>query len=197
MEYFDPDIHLMLEFQKGNETCFVTLVERQKQRVFNLAFRFMGNYQEAEDITQEVFINIYKAKEKYQPKAKFTTWLYTITKNTCLKKLRKKNPSTVSMNETMELSENSVTRQFEDKKTPSPLDAALSNEQAAIIKKAVDALPTNQRLAVLLCRYEGLSYDEAAQVIDCTESSVKSLLHRAKINLKDLLKNSLYFPQLS
>jgi RNA polymerase sigma-70 factor (ECF subfamily) len=187
MDYFDEDIRLMLQFQGGKESCFERLVERHKDRVFNLAYRFLGNYAEAEDLAQEIFIKIYHAKKTYQPKAKFTTWLYVICKNTCLKKLRKKRPEMVSLHDQIELQEGTVTHQIADAHIPSPSVSTLNNEQTLVVKEAIDSLPANQKMAVILYRYDQLSYEEIAKVIGCSVRAVKSLLHRAKINLKEKL----------
>ena len=187
MDYFGEDIELMLRFKEGEESCFEQLVERHKKRVFNLSYRFLGNYQEAEDLAQQVFIKVYHAKDTYQPKAKFTTWLYAICKNTCLKELRKKKPKMVSIDKRIELKEGSVTQQIADSHTPSPLDATLKSEQALIVKEAIDSLPANQKMAVVLYRYDQLSYEEIAKVMGCSTKAVKSLLHRGRINLKEKL----------
>ncbi|HAJ56777.1 MAG TPA: RNA polymerase subunit sigma-24 [Candidatus Omnitrophica bacterium] len=185
MDVPDEDIRLMLLFQGGEASCFEELVERHKNRVFNLAYRFLGNSHEAQDIAQEVFIKIYHAKDTYRPQAKFTTWLYIICKNTCLKALRKKKPAAISIDDTLELAEGSVAPQLADTSTPSPSASLLNSERASVIKEAVDSLPANQKMALVLCRYEQLSYEEAAEVIGCSVKAVKSLLHRAKINLKE------------
>ncbi|MDD5686676.1 MAG: RNA polymerase sigma factor [Elusimicrobia bacterium] len=187
MDIFDEDIQLMVRFQNGEESCFEKLVERHKTRVFNIAYRFLGNYQEAEDTAQEIFIKIYNAKDTYKSKAKFTTWFYTICKNTCLNKLRKKRLKTVSIDSDTELKNDTVTNQINDSKTPTPLDSMLNNEQVMIVKKAIDSLPPNQKMTVILCRYDQLPYEDIAKIMDCSVKAVKSLLHRAKINLKENL----------
>ncbi len=189
MDHIDEDSRLMLRFQAGEESCFEQLVERHKNRVFNLAFRFLGNYQEAEDIAQEVFIKVYRAKNSYRPDAKFTTWLYTICKNTCLKALRVKRPPSVSIDDTVELEEDTAAPQIPDPHAPSPSASLLHDEQAAVVKEAVDSLPAHQKMAVILCRYDQLSYEEVARVMGFSVKAVKSLLHRAKVHLKEKLKS--------
>ena len=144
----------MLSFQNGDESAFEKLVERNKNKVFSLAYRFIGNYPEAEDTTQQVFIKVYRAKNIYKPRAKFSTWLYVVCKNTCLKKLRKKRFHTISLNENISVNSTNIPRQIKDTHTPSPRDITLNNEKADIVKDAVDSLPANQRMAVILYRYE-------------------------------------------
>ena len=189
MDYSDKDIQLMLRFKSGEESCFEELVERHKQRVFNLVYRFLGSYQEAEDIAQEVFIKIYHARATYTPQAKFTTWLYTICKNTCLKTLRDKRSLTISIDSTREVGEDVVALQIADTRTLSPAEAAIKQEQASIVKTAIDSLPEQQKMAVILSRYEQLSYEEISQIMNCSAKAVKSLLHRAKLQLKKKLQN--------
>lgn len=187
MDYSSQDIQLMLRFKNGEESCFEKLVELHKNRVFRLAYRFLGNYQDAQDAAQEIFIKVYRARAGYSPRAKFTTWLYAICKNTCLKKLLKKKLSTVSVSENIELDENTVTRQIADTHTPTPEESTLNNEKVLIIKQAIDSLPENQKMAVILYRYEQLSYDEISEIMGLSAKAVKSLLHRARGNLKGLL----------
>jgi len=187
MDFIDEDIELMLRFQSGDEACFERLAELHKDRVFNMACRFLGDYQEAEDTTQEVFLKIYRAKNIYRPQAKFTTWLYIICKNTCLKALDKKHPGTVSLDGIIELEEDAAPMQAADPSSPSPVDSMVDSEAASVIKAAIDSLPPSQRMAVILCRYERLSYEEAAAVMLCSVKAVKSMLHRARVGLKEKL----------
>jgi RNA polymerase sigma-70 factor (ECF subfamily) len=180
----DCGTDLMLEFQKGDESSFEKLVEKYQQSVFNFVYRFMGGREDAEDITQEIFIRVYSARESYKPKAKFTTWLYTICRNTCIKALNKKKIETLPI-----LHENALSEeQAGISGMSSPEKAALQNERAQIVKKAIDALPGTQRMALILRTYEDLSYEEISQVMKCSEKAVKSLLYRAKDNLKEKLR---------
>jgi len=189
MDYLlDDDVQLMLRFKNGEESCFVELVERHKERVFRLAYRFLGDHQEAEDLTQEVFLKIYCTKKNYTPQAKFTTWLYTVSKNTCLNTLRRKKPFIVSLNQELELEEDKLTPQLAAAVSVSPDNALLRQELLAAVKKALDSLPGPQRMAVILYRYEQLSYEEIARVMDSSVNAVKSLLHRAKLQLKEKLE---------
>jgi len=186
-EQLDSDSELMLRFQAGEEACFEELVERHKQRVFRTAYRFLGVRQDAEDIAQEVFLRVYRARDTYEPRARFTTWLYAICRNTCFKRLRKQSGSPVSLSDEVELEDGSAPRQLADARAPSPLESALRDERAALVKQAIEALPTSQRMALVLCKYEGLSYAEIAEAIGRSEKAVKSLLHRARQNLKEML----------
>lgn len=186
-ERFDKDAELMLRFQAGDESCFEELVERHKQRVFNTVYRFLGGSPDAEDIAQEIFIRIYRARKTYKASARFTTWLYAVCRNTCLKQLRKHPPATVALSDETGRPDTPVAPPIADTRTPSPLEAALHSEQALVVKKAVDALPESQKMAVILHRYEHLSYREIAEAMGCSVQAVKARLHRARVNLKEKL----------
>jgi len=186
-EPFDRDTQLMLRLQAGETACFEQLVERHKQRVFNLVFRFLGGSGEAEDIAQEIFLDIYHARTRYKPTARFTTWLYIICRNTCFKQQRKRRPVSLSVSAGAGTAENSVASRLEDHHNPSPLEAALHGERALAVRRAIDALPASQKMALILSRYEELPYKDIAAAMGCSVKAVKSLLHRAKMNVKDKL----------
>lgn len=181
------DRELMKRFQAGDESCFEVLVDRHKQRVMNLVWRFMQGSDEAEDIAQEVFIRVYKAKDSYKPTAQFTTWLHTICRNTCYTALAKKSRRPILMKDDDEESRDSI-QELPDSAADTPEKALLYSELAQAVKNGVDALPENQREAFILARYEHCSYEEIAQRMACSAKAVKSLLNRAKTNLREKLK---------
>ena len=185
----DEDVQLMLEFQKGDTDSFEKLMDKYYKRIMNLAYRFMGDKEIAEDLTQDVFIKVYKNGSSYKPKAKFQTWLYQITKNTCLNELRRRKHSTVSIDKTFEVKGDPIKQELTDTKSLNPGETIEQKETALVIKEAIASLPENQRMAVTLRRYEQLSYDDIAQTMNCSTASVKSLLSRAKLNLKEKLKD--------
>ena len=187
MDQPDQDISLMLRARDGDEKAFEALVERHKTRVFHLAYRFLGNATEAQDAAQEIFVKVYQARQTYEPTAKFTTWLYTIAKNTCLKSLTRAHP-TVSLDEEIGAGQDKVKRQVADPNMPTPSEQMLQSEEAAVVQSAIDGLPEQQRTAVILSRSDELSYDEIATVMGCSAKAVKSLLHRARVELKEQLK---------
>ena len=183
----DQDIRLMMHVRDDDERAFEELVDRHKTRVYHLAYRFLGNAAAAQDAAQETFVRVYLARHSYEPSAKFTTWLYTITKNTCLKALDRERPM-VSLDEEVRLGEDDVPRQVADTNMPTPANALLQKEEAEAVKAAIGGLPEQQRLAVILSRFEGLSYEEVATVLGCSSKAVKSLLHRARVELKERLE---------
>lgn len=186
------DEELMLQFQQGDEASFRILVDRHKQRVFSFTYRFLNGNADSEDVAQEVFVKVYFSKESYKPSAKFTTWLYVVTKNTCLQALKKKG-NTVSMNEMVQGKTDEIGSMIADERTETPSDAILSAEKRDKIAEALARLPESQRMVILLRRYDQLSYEEIAEVMSCSVQSVKSLLFRGRTSLKEFLKE--YFNQ--
>jgi len=174
----DPDVSLMLRFQKGDAAAFDELVVRHQKAVLNIAWRYCGDRAVAEDLAQEIFVKVWRAKGSYQPSARFSTWLYRIAVNRCLNEIRsrpKKSPLPVE--ETLE--EPAGARPDDD------LDRA---EVRHAVRRAVDDLPANQRMAVILSRFHELSYEEIAEAMSVSLEAVKSLLFRARENLKIALE---------
>lgn len=171
-----PDTQLMLAFQRGDEGAFGVLLERHRKRVLNTAYHFLGNRDSAQDVAQEVFVKIYTSSKGYRPDAAFTTWLYQITANACLDEIRRHKRSKSTATE--ELPECILDP------TASPEEQARSSELAREVRAAIAALPENQRMAVILQRYEELSYQQIADVLKMSIPAIESLLFRAKHSLR-------------
>ncbi len=181
----DPDAALMVRFREGDERAFDGLVEKFQGPVFNFIFRQIGRLDEAEDIAQNVFIQVYKSAHRYEPRAKFTTWLFTIARNLCLNEFRRQQRHPLqSLQQTLSNDPESEQAQFADPTARSPSVEIIEKELQEEILKAVRQLPESQRTAVWLCRYENMSYEEIAEVLDLSVSATKSLLHRARETLK-------------
>jgi RNA polymerase sigma-70 factor (ECF subfamily) len=148
--------------------------------VYRVALRHVGNEAEAEDISQDVFLRVWRKADAYAPSAKFTTWLYTITANLCKSQLRSLWRRHVRL-------AGAVADQDAPAPEPTPEENALRNEAQARLRAAIASLPNNQRMALLLKRYEGLPYAEIAEVMGCTVSAVESLLFRANSSLREML----------
>jgi len=175
----DPDVELMLRFQKGDGAAFEELVRRHTRGVLNLVYRTMGDATYAEDAAQDVFVKVYRARKRYQPTAKFTTWLYRIAVNHCLNEIRSRKSQPASAAPIDDLLEEPA---------GTPVDARLRRQELRRdVKEAIDALPENQRVAVILARYQEMSYEEIAEAMDLSLEAVKSVLFRAKENLKQRL----------
>ncbi|MBU6402342.1 MAG: sigma-70 family RNA polymerase sigma factor, partial [Verrucomicrobia bacterium] len=168
---------------------FEALVEKYQQPVMNLVGRTVADPTEAEDLAQNVFIQVFKSAHRYRPTAKFSTWLFTIARNLCLNELRRRTRHPAeSLDASMPGEDDHPARQFEDKRASSPPEALLGRELAQKIEQALAALPENQRTAILLFRNEELSYEEIAAVLQCSVSATKSLIHRGRETLKQQLK---------
>ena len=185
----DPDAALMLRVKRGNRTAFAELVEKYRQPVMNLVYRTLRDETEAEDLAQNVFLQVYKSRSRYKRTAKFSTWLFTIARNLCLNELRRRSRHRAeSLEETHGEHDDQPQRQYEDKKNFLPTETLLHGELAQKIEEALAELPENQRTAILLCRQEDLSYEEIAGVLGCSLSATKSLIHRGREVLKQKLK---------
>ncbi len=176
----------MLALKKGDRNAFDDLMRKYYPRILNFAYRLVGNRQLAEDLTQDVFIKVYKSAARYRPRSQFQTWLYTIAKNTCLNALRRKRERIVSLDEPLDADAPDLKKEHLDPGAD-PAAVVLQKEKENQVRAAVNDLPDNQKIAVILRRYENFSYAEIAASLNVTDKAVKSLLSRAKVNLKNKL----------
>jgi RNA polymerase sigma-70 factor (ECF subfamily) len=177
----DADAELMRRVREGDEGAFRGLIERHQRAVIATIHRAIGDAWEAEDLAQRVFLQIYRSASRYQPTAKFTTWMFTIVHNTIRNEYRRRaRHAAASLDE--------VGEHLPDGRAPDPARQVAETELQARIQAAIGELPANQRTAVILCRYEGQSYEEIAAVLGCSVPAVKSLLHRARETLKEKLR---------
>ena len=185
----DPDAALMLRVKRGDRVAFTELVEKYKQPVMNLVYRTLHDEAEAEDLAQNVFVQVYKSAKRYESRAKFSTWLFTIARNLCLNEIRRRSRHrTESLDAPQPHAEDELPQQLPDRRTPGPPEHLLQAELIAKVEEALAELPETQRTALLLCRQEELSYEEIARVLGCSLSATKSLIHRGREALKLKLK---------
>ena len=185
----DPDAALMLRVQQGDLKAFEELVDKYKQPVMNVIYRTIGDATEAEDLCQVVFVQVFKSAHRYRVAARFSTWLYTITRNLCLNEIRRRSRHPAdSLDAPHPDHEDQPSRQIEDTRNSSPPDQLLQEELQQKIQQALSELPDNQRIAILLCRQSELSYEDIARVLGCSLSATKSLIHRGRETLKQKLK---------
>jgi len=188
-EATDPDAALMLRIKRGDRGAFTELVAKYRQPLFNFIYRTLRDETETEDVAQNVFLQVYKSRDRYRRTAKFSTWLFTIARNLCLNELRRRSRHPAeSLTETPTENEDQPARQYEDKTIRLPTENALHGELAAKVEQALAELPENQRTAILLCRQDEVSYEEIAEILGCSLSATKSLIHRGRETLKDKLK---------
>lgn len=177
------DEEVMLEYQKGKLEAMDELLRRYKNPVYHFAFRLTGNAAEAEDIAQEVFLRLHQSRATYAPIGKFSTWLFSIAHNLCVSRLRKKKWFCVWP---MQKNDPEEPVDFPDP-DPSPDEVVIKNEMSDILKKGIQGLPFLQKEALILREYENLDYQEIARILKKSLGTVKTLIHRARINLKEKL----------
>lgn len=184
------DIQLVERTQQGDQQAFSQLFAKYQKKVFNLCFRFVDDYEEARDLTQETFVRVYNGIKNFRREASFSTWLYCIASNTCKNKLRhwKTQPNLMSLDETFETEDDEMTRQVEDKNDPTPLAKAETREIQDQVQTAIKTLSAEHREVIILRDIQGCSYEEIAATLGCNLGTVKSRLSRARLELKDLLK---------
>jgi len=181
------DHELIADYQNGDSKALEILFERYKKPVLNFALRVTGNRADAEDVVSEVMMILLVKKEKYQPTAKFSTWLFTIARNSCINKLRKrKNIFSMWM-------QNSENGEYEVLDLPDtgalPDHLIKEKEMTAQVKKAIEKLPDTQREALVLREYQNLSYEEIRQILNCSLENVKILIFRARERLRQELSS--------
>ena len=185
----DEDAALMLRVQQGDLEAFDALVTRYRQPVCNFVHRTLLDPDEAEDLAQQVFVQVWKAAARYRPTSRFSTWLFTIARNLCLNELRRRGRHpTESLDAPVGAAEETFERDFADTRGPGVTEGVLLEELEARIEEALRDLPETQRSALLLFREKEMAYDEIARVLGVTVSATKSLIHRGRETLKRRLK---------
>ena len=175
------DVQLMLGVKAGDDTSFELLLQRYRRPLIHFLYRMVRDSASAEDLAQEVFLRVYRARREYAPNAKFTTWLFRIATNLALNAIRdgRHRQLDVSIDRPVEYGEEEHPLMEVRDKAPVIEQQLIERDRAAMIRQAVDALPEKQRAAVLLHKYVDLDYSEIARILDCSESALKSLLFRA------------------
>jgi RNA polymerase sigma-70 factor (ECF subfamily) len=182
------DHELMKHIGEGDHAAFRQLVERHQNAVIGTVAKMLGNPSEAEDISQQVFLRIWRNARRYRPDAKFTTYLFTITRNLVFNETRRRGrKKEISSDEREENSHQMI----EENPNRRPDNELLQAELMQAVDKAIAALPETQRMAVVLRRYEQLAYEEIAVVLGLSVSAVKSLLFRARTTLRESLSGYL------
>jgi RNA polymerase sigma-70 factor (ECF subfamily) len=191
----DPDIRLMLRVRDGaDEAAFAELVELYRHRLVTVMHHLVGSSEEAEDLSQEVFLRVYMGRKKYYPRAKFSTWLFTIANHLALNYLRTKQRRPVvplNVRDSGPLGPRPAEQLVRDKKQQ-PGQNMERQELTGVVAKALGELNERQRVAVVLNKFEDMSYAEIAEVMGMTIKAVKSLLSRARDNLRLALKDYIY-----
>ena len=182
------DVRLMQLVGRGDTSALEELIERHQSLVAGTVARMLGSNSDVEDIAQQVFIRVWKSARRYVPRAKFTTWLLKITRNLVFNELRRsKRHAHVPLQTNPGAEELPV----KDEVNPAPDAALLETELQQAIEEAITQLPESQRMALILRRYEQLSYEEISEVLDLSVPAVKSVLFRARTELRARLSRYL------
>jgi RNA polymerase sigma-70 factor (ECF subfamily) len=190
----DPDIRIMLRVRDDDPVAFAELVELYQQRLVTVMQHLVGNKEEAEDLAQEAFLRVYRVRKKYRPRAKFSTWLFTIANNLALNALRsrqRKPAVPLNVRDSGPLGPRPAEQLVRDRASQ-PGARLQQQELAAIIAQALEGLNERQRMAVVLNKFEDMNYAEIAEVMELSSKAVKSLLSRARDNLRTALKDYVY-----
>ena len=185
---FTSDEDLMMECRRGDMGAFELLVRRYQDALVNYIHHIINDYHLAEDLAQETFLRVFKSASRYEPKASFKSWLYTIATNLSRNELRnRKRRNTYFLEDLVEEGGTVHDSEFMADTRYQPDILYEKKERQQLIRKALSQLPENQRLALTLVTYQELSYEEIAEILKCSIGAVKSLIHRARQNLKKLL----------
>lgn len=185
----DNEKDLLEKSKRGDIKSFELLIEGYQKKVFNIAYRIVNNYEDANDLAQEVFIRVYKSIGSFKEQASFSTWIYRITTNVCMDELRKrKNRNVVSLDEELKIDDGEIKRQVESNE-PTPEETVEKNELKKIVNEAISSLAEEHRIAIVLRDIQGFSYEEIAKFTNCPEGTVKSRINRARRSLKEILKS--------
>ena len=179
--------------REGDREAFNELVRTHQKKVFNLCFRILGNRHEAEDVAQDVFVTVFRAIKSFRGDAAFSTWVHRIAVNNCknrLKHLRRRRYfQTESMEQTIDLGDGEVRKEFEEERESSPEEALHSSEIHEQIQDAINELEDDYRVVIVMRDVQGHSYQEISEALDLKEGTVKSRIHRARMELKRKLEH--------
>lgn len=178
----EVDHELMRRVADGDEAAFTELLRKYSQPIHAFVYRMLHDADEADEVTQEVFLRVYRTADLYRPAARFTTWLFAIANNLATDRLRKRQRRPTLSGEQAE----GELRKTSDA-ARNPIEILEIDERAAAVRKAIAELPSDQKTALILFEYEGLSHAEIAEVMGCSKKSVESRLYRAKEILKKKL----------
>ncbi len=190
----DPDIRLMLRAREDDAGAFEELVELYQHRLVAVMNHLVGNAEEAEDLAQEVFLRVYRTRKKYHPRSKFSTWLFTIANNLALNALRSRKRKPIALlpaQDSGPLGPRPAERLVQDRGS-GPTRRLERQELTELIHRALEGLNERQRMAVVLNKFEDMNYAEIAEVMGLTTKAVKSLLSRARENLRAALSSYIY-----
>lgn len=183
------DMELIERTRRGDREAFDELVRRYERQAYSLAYRLTGNYDDASDVVVEAFVRAFQGLHTFRGDAHFGTWLYRVVLNTFYdSRKRAKGPQhTVSLEQDLELEGDTVARQIEDS-SPGPQELVEQREREQVLQRAINQLPPERRVLIVLYHFENLSYEEIAELLKLPVGTVKSRLNRARLALRELLE---------
>ncbi len=187
----DPDVRLMLEVRDDNAAAFEELVARYQGRLVTVLRHQVGSREQAEDLAQEVFLRVYRARKDYVPGSKFSTWLFTIANHAAANALRdqsRRHEVTLRSRDSGPMGARPLDKMLQASSGQMPARQLDKAEMREIVRMSLEALNERQRMAVLLSKFEGMSYAEIAAVMEISPQALKSLLSRARENLREVLQ---------
>ncbi len=185
----DPDVALMIRVRDDDPAAFEELVRRYQDRLLTVIYHLVGSREEAEDLAQEVFLRVYRHRKEYHPQAKFSTWLFTIAHHLALnvyRRRQRKPEAQFDLTDSTALA-HQPSENWHASAMPSPDHRLRQEELSQVVQRALNQLNERQRLAVVLNKFEDMSYQEIADVMGVSVKAVKSLLSRARSQLRELL----------
>ncbi len=190
----EEDMDLIARFLEGDQKAFTSLVIKYQHKVHNLCFRVLGDKHEAQDMAQEVFLTVHKSLKNFRGDSMFSTWIFRVTVNHCknrLKYLGRRNYfGSISMDQPQEIKDGEVYFEFEDE-SPSPEDIIGGQEIQTVVQAAIAELDEDHRVCIVLRDIQDLSYEEIAEVLKIKVGTVKSRIHRARMELKKILEEKM------
>jgi len=189
-ELHDPDVRLMLKVRSGDAAAFEELVLRYQGRLLTVLEHLVGSRELAEDLAQETFLRVFKARERYEPEAKFCTWLFTIANNVASNALRSRSRrKEVGVPDRANTDTSAFGLDQMAKAASGLMPARIIDkaETAEMVRQALETLGERQKMALLLSKFEGMSYQDIAASMDLSVQATKSLLSRARVNLQRIL----------
>jgi RNA polymerase sigma-70 factor (ECF subfamily) len=184
----DPEVALMMQVQGGDDGAFAELVQRYRPRVFGSFVKRLGDRQEAEDLTQEVFLRLYRSRHRYQPRARFATWLFHVSQNVARNALRsRRRRPALRLEALAPPADPGAAEAVLADRGEGPSRRMERSELAGVVRAAVSSLAGRQRAAVELHQFHDRTYAEVAAELDMTPKAAKSLLYRARNELREAL----------
>lgn len=182
---------LVEKAKQGDVEAFETLIAEHQKRIYNIAFKMIGNQEDALDLSQEVLIKIFKNLHKFHGSAKFSTWVYRVATNTCLDEIKKRRKyTTYSIDERIQTEDGDLTADIPDT-APTPEASAVQKDVQKIIQEGIAKLGDEHKKVIILRDLHGFSYEYIAKILKCSEGTVKSRISRARKKLKKILSENM------